>query len=56
MAERVVDDLELVEVDAEDANRLGTPQLGQQFSQFLVERYAIGQPSQGVEVRQMNGL
>ena len=53
VAERVVDVLEAVEIEQRDRGRLGAAVAGEQASQLLLQRQAVGQPGQLIVMREL---
>ena len=53
MAERIVDGLEMVEIETENRDGFGAPQVAQHRFDPLVERHAVRQVGERVVMRQV---
>ena len=56
MTQRVVDGLEVVEIENVRGHDLAAPDAGQRMLQPLVQKHAVGQPGQGVVQRHVRDL
>ena len=56
MAERVVDALEAVEIEAEHGKALAAPQAQERLLQLLAEQRAVGEVGERVVARQVGDL